>query len=581
MKRHFKYQDYWKNKRQKIISLGSKSIRKSYYTELQQKIRELEETNKKLEREIRERKKAEQDLKANELFLNSVIENIPNMIFVKDARELRFVRFNKAGEELLGYPRENLIGKSDYDFFPKEEADFFIAKDKEVLANKKLFDIPEEPIQTREKGSRILHTKKIPILDENEEPLFLLGISEDITDRKLALEEKMALESKLRQAQKMESIGTLAGGIAHDFNNILSAVMGYTELAKLDIDSPEILRKDLEEILRGANRAKNLVKQILTFSRKGDRELKPLRVQWIIKETLKLLRASIPTTVQITQNINPACETIVADSTEIHQLIMNLCTNAYHAMRETGGILNVSLQPVELTREKHGGNINLGPGSYLLLEISDTGVGMTKEVQDRIFEPYYTTKGKGDGTGLGMAVVHGIVTHLHGDISVYSDPGMGTTFKIYLPVVESQTEETQDDLVSSLPSGNERILVVDDEVNIVELSSKMLEGLGYEVTAFTNSMDALHEFQKEPDNFDLIITDMTMPNLTGAELSKQILTIQPDFPIILSTGFSEVINEEKAKSLGIRDFIMKPVVRSNLAMSVRKVLDSSENRPIS
>jgi PAS domain S-box-containing protein len=500
------------------------------------------------------------------------------MIFVKDAKDLRFIRLNKAGEELLGYSRESLIGKNDYDFFPQEEADFFTAKDQEVLANKRLFYIPEESIQTKEKGTRTLHTKKIPIFDENGEPLFLLGISEDITERKIALEERMILETKLHQAQKLESIGTLAGGIAHDFNNILSAVMGYTELAMIDIDNPESLRKDLNEILQGANRAKELVKQILTFSRKSDQNLKPIRIQFVINEVLKLLRSSIPTTIEIRQNINPDCETVLADPTEIHQLIMNVCTNAYQAMREAGGVLNISLQPIELTEKDFGKKIHLEPGSYLILEIADTGIGMTKDVQDRIFEPYFTTKGKGEGTGLGMAVVHGIVTRLQGDISVYSEQGQGTSFEIYLPIVEAQVEEIQEGLIGPVPIGNERILIVDDDPSIVQLSRKMLEYLGYEVTAFANSMETLQEFKKGPDNFDLVITDMTMPNMTGAELATQILTIQPDMPIILCTGFSEMMNEEKAKSLGIRAFIMKPVNRTDLAESVRQVLDSSKNQ---
>jgi PAS domain S-box-containing protein len=539
--------------------------------------KDVSERTKHLSAEIAEREQVEKNLKANESFLNSVIDNIPNMIFVKDAKNLRFVRLNRAGEGLLGYSRESLIGKNDYDFFPQKDADFFTAKDQEVLASKMLFDIPEEPIQTKDKGIRTLHTKKIPIFNENGEPLFLLSISEDITERKLALEERMILETKLHQAQKLESIGTLAGGIAHDFNNILSAVMGYTELAMIDIDNPESLRKDLNEILQGANRAKELVKQILTFSRKSDQNLKPIRIQFVINEVLKLLRSSIPTTIEIRQNINPDCETVLADPTEIHQLIMNVCTNAYQAMREAGGVLNISLQPIKLTEKAFGKKIHLEPGSYLILEIADTGIGMTKDVQDRIFEPYFTTKGKGEGTGLGMAVVHGIVTRLQGDISVYSEQGQGTSFEIYLPIVEAQVEEIQEGLIGPVPIGNERILIVDDDPSIVQLSRKMLEYLGYEVTAFTNSMETLHEFQKRPGNFDLVITDMTMPNMTGAELAKQILTIQPDMPIILCTGFSEMMNEEKAKSLGIRAFIMKPVNRTDLAESVRNVLDSSKN----
>lgn len=331
----------------------------------------------------------------------------------------------------------------------------------------------------------------------------------------------------------MEAIGTLAGGIAHDFNNILAAVMGYTELAMINIENPESLRKDLDEIFQGANRAKDLVQQILTFSRKRDQKLKPLRVQLVLKEVLKLLRSSIPTTIEIKQNINPDCATVLADPTEIHQLIMNFCTNAYHAMRETGGELIVSLQPIELHEKDIREKIRLKPGSYLMLEIADSGVGMTNEIQDRIFEPYFTTKGKGEGTGLGMAVVHGIVTRLHGDISVYSEPGQGTSFKIYLPVVETQIQETQDNLVAPVPTGDERIIIVDDDASIAQLNRKTLEGLGYKVTALTNSVDTLNEFQKDPEDCQgealnkIRLTKVEMPtvliNLEGKKLKLILL----------------------------------------------------------
>lgn len=514
-------------------------------------------------------------LAESESFLNDVIENIPNMVFVKDAKDLRFVRLNKAGEELLGYKQEELIGKTDHDFFPPEEALFFTEKDREVLTHKKLSDIPEEPIQTRHKGTRILHTQKIPILDKEGEPVFLLGISEDITEDKNALEERQLLEGQLRQAQKMESIGTLAGGIAHDFNNILSAIFGYAELAKEDINEPEKIQKDLDEVLSGARRARDLVRQILTFSRKNDTELQPLRIQSILKESLKLLRSTIPTTIEIKQDINPQCEPVLADPTQIHQVIMNLCTNAYHAMRDTGGILNISLHPVELAKEDLGHKIDFASGSYLKLEIQDTGIGMNREVQEKIFEPYFTTKGKKEGTGLGLSVVHGIITSLKGHIYVYSEIGRGTTFKIYLPTIVDTGSATamQTEEISPIPTGHERILLVDDDADIVQLNHTILAGLGYHITPFTRGMDALQAFQQNPSQFDLLLTDMTMPDMTGTELAKEILTIRPEMPIVLSTGFSELVNAEKAKSLGIRAFTTKPVSRKDLAQTVRNVLD--------
>ncbi len=399
----------------------------------------------------------------------------------------------------------------------------------------------------------------------------------DLTEKKHAKEEKTKLEERLQQSQKMEAIGTLAGGVAHDFNNILSAILGYTELAKDDAKDYENLQKDLDEVLHGAERAKELVKQILTFSRRSDQELKPLKLQLVAKEALKLLRSSIPTTIKITTDINLDCPTVLADPTEIHQVIMNLCANAYHAMREKGGELCLSLHPIKLTDEDVVNKIPLPPGSYLKLSISDTGTGMTDDVLGRIFEPYFTSKTKGEGTGLGLAVVHGIVSSYHGDINVYSEPGEGTIFNIYLPIANKSATRviSNVDISPTLPTGNERILLVDDDESITQINKRNLEKLGYKTTALTSSVDALATFQENPHNFDLLITDMTMPNMTGAELASKILANRPDVPIILCTGFSELINEEKAKGLGINNYVMKPVTKMDLAKAVRKALDAS------
>ncbi len=523
--------------------------------------------------EVTERKKVEKNLKANESFLNSVIENIPNMIFVKEAEELRYVRINKTGEELLGYATKDFVGRNDYDFFPKKEADFFTQKDREVLRNKIMVDIPEETVQTRDKGSRILHTKKIPILNEQGKPEFLLGISEDITEHQQAADEKKVLAAKLRQAQKMESIGTLAGGIAHDFNNILTAIYGYAELAQMEITRPEKAEKYIKEILQGAGRAKELVNQILTFSRKGERTLKPLHVQTIIKETFKLLRSTLPTTIEINQDINPDCEPVLADPTEIHQVIMNLCTNAYHAMRATGGILSVSVQPVHLDDHTFSTTLHLQPGSYLKIEIQDTGEGMPERVLGRIFEPYYTTKEQGEGTGLGLAVAHGIITGLHGDITVSSTLGKGTTFTLYLPTVASSAQQAVESTPEPLPAGSERILIVDDDEAIIHMEQQMLSSLGYTVTPFTDSEKCLKFFQEHPEEFDVIITDMTMPGMTGDTFAKEVLKIRPDMPIILCTGFSDRIDEKKAKAIGIGEYVMKPILMKDLAGAVHRVLE--------
>ncbi len=413
------------------------------------------------------------------------------------------------------------------------------------------------------------------VMNEKGKPYAFESTFQDITKRVNAEKEKDSLEDQLRQSQKLEAIGTLAGGIAHDFNNILAAIFGYTEFAMEEMNDDENLRRHLDEVFKGALRAKDLVKQILTFSRRSEQELQPIKIESVINEALQLLRSSIPTTIEIKKDINPDCEKVLADPTQIHQVIMNLCTNAYHAMRETGGVLGVSLKPMELTPDFAEAKIELSSGTYVILEISDTGTGISKEVQDRIFEPYYTTKTKGEGTGLGLAVVHGIINSLHGDITCYSELTRGTTFRIYLPVAASSIETIQKEATALLPTGNERILVVDDDIAIAKLVTTILEKLGYKVTTCTSSIDSLQKIQQEPNNFDLVITDMTMPNMTGAELAKQIIEIHPDIKIILCSGFSDLINEEKARAIGIHDYLMKPLVKKDLAVAVRKALDGS------
>lgn len=382
------------------------------------------------------------------------------------------------------------------------------------------------------------------------------------------------LEAQLMQAQKMESIGTLAGGVAHDFNNILSAILGYTEIALLDIPSDSALEKNLNKVLQAGERARDLVKQILTFSRKSEEEKKPVQVHLIVNEVLKFLRSSLPSTIQIHQQIEIGNDTVLADSTQIHQILMNLCTNASHAMMEKGGILQVSLENMELDSDFTAQYPDMKPGSYLKLTVSDTGHGMSPDVLNRIFEPYFTTKERGAGTGLGMAVVHGIVKSHSGIIKADSEPGKGSTFHIYLPIIDEE-EKSEKETDKPLPTGNERILFIDDEDALMDLGKQLLENLGYEVVARTSSVEALELFRTKPDQFDLVITDMTMPNMTGDRLAKELMKINTDIPIILFTGYSNGMSEHKAKEMGIRAFVMKPVTMRDLSIIVRKVLDEA------
>ena len=386
-------------------------------------------------------------------------------------------------------------------------------------------------------------------------------------------------ENQLQQVMKLQAIGTLAGGIAHDFNNILFPIVGYTELTLDDVPEDSQARKNLAEVLKAANRAKELIQQILTFSRQNGQERKPLKVQTLIKEALKLLRATIPSSIEIQCFVEEDCGHVKGDPTQIHQVIMNLCTNAYHALQETGGKLEVSLNEINLSYEQSLQRVGMKAGRHLVLIVKDNGQGMPPEVLERIFEPYYTTKEQGKGTGLGLSVIHGIIKNHGGDISVHSRPNFGSTFSVYLPVIDDINVEIEPLMPAGATNGNEHILLIDDEEQIIDIERRILENLGYEVTPKTDSEDALAEFSTRPDRFDLVITDMTMPKITGDRLARRLMDINPQIPVILCTGFNEAITEEKALAMGIDKFVMKPIVKNELANAIRTVLDNPKSLP--
>ena len=430
----------------------------------------------------------------------------------------------------------------------------------------------EHRILRKDDIMRWVRNTLVPHYDAQGNLLSYDGLISDIQERKEAEEARAKLQAQLQHAQKMEAIGTLAGGIAHDFNNILFAILGYTELTRDDVPEGSLVRANLEEVIKAANRAKDLVKQILIFSRQVEQERKPMLIHLIVKEALKLLRASLPTTIEIRQNIDTKCGFVLADPTQIHQVIMNLCTNAYHAMRESGGVLEVSLDVFDIDAAFAAAHANLEEGAYLRLTVSDTGHGMDGATMERIFDPFFTTKAIGEGAGMGLATVHGIVTSYNGAVTVYSEPGEGTTFHVYLPRVDS-TAVPEATATEPVPRGKERILFVDDEEQIVRFGQQMLERLGYHVTARASSVEALEAFGAEPEKFDLVITDQTMPNMTGVVLARELMRIRPDIPVILTTGFSEAVTQEKAKNMGMRECIMKPVLASDLGRAIRRVLD--------
>lgn len=391
--------------------------------------------------------------------------------------------------------------------------------------------------------------------------------------RQQRIQDQKKLQQKLQHIQKMESIAALSGGIAHDFNNILGALIGYTEMTLYDYKLDEQAHANLEQVLKAGQRAKNLVQQILTFSRQAEQQRKPLRVQQILKEVLALTRSTLPSTIEIQSRIDERCGPVMADAGQVHQVAMNLITNAFHAMQETGGVLEIELSEV-VQRPENPDGLALPPGSYICLTIRDNGMGMNKSTLQRIFDPYFTTKDPGKGTGLGLAVVHGIVKSYGGDIRVYSEPGQGATFHVYLPRIRGVSEVTTPRKYEAMAKGNEQVLIVDDEKALVDLLEQMLRRLGYRVTKRNSSLEALQAFKDHPQRFDLVITDMTMPQMTGDRLACKLLQIRPDIPVIICTGFSTQVSEAKARSMGIRAFVMKPVVMHDLATTIRKVLDA-------
>lgn len=501
----------------------------------------------------------------------TVMDSLEALVYVADMETYEILFVNKYGKDIWG----DLTGKTCWQTLQTDQAGpcSFCTNDQLLDSNLNATGpVIWEVRNTVDNEWYECRDQAITWLDGR---MVRMEIAANITQRKETEKQKTILEEKLRQAQKMEAIGTLAGGIAHDFNNILFPLVGFTEMLQEDLPQDSPLQENVSEVLLAALRAKELVKQILTFSRQSDQEFKPVRLQSVLKEALNLLGSSIPTTIDIQTDIDPQCEMVIADPTQIHQIIMNLATNAFHAMQESGGQLSISLKQTQIESNPMGFT-DLIPGKYALLKVIDTGSGIKKEVIEKIFDPYFTTKPKDKGTGLGLSVVKGIAQSCNGDIHVYSELEKGTEVHVYLPVIKRLADNPPSDQTLPIQGGTERILLVDDEGAILKMEKLLLERLGYHVTEKNDSNKALKSFENHPEKYDLIITDMTMPNMTGDRLAKALILIRSDIPIIICTGFSENINEIEAMDIGVKGFLMKPVVKADMANMVRKVLDEAK-----
>lgn len=542
---------------------------------MEQMVHGLQSLNQRLQTDIAARMEAEKALKKSELHFRTLVENIPELVWLKD-KDGVYLSCNPRFEKFYGASQEEIIGKTDYDFVDEEQADFFRMHDKNAMASNKLCINEEEITYASDGHKEHLETIKTPLVGDNGKLIGVLGIGRDISERKAAEKKRLELETQLRQAHKMEAIGTMAGGISHDFNNILAAILGYAEMARNEVPDDHPAKKSLLQVISASQRAKELIKHILTFSSmtSSTKGMKAVDLADIIKEVLDFQRSVIPSTISISSEMNDSVGLILGDSNQIHQILMNLSTNAAHAMEEQGGSLHVTVSEEICEDEDLHDDQHLASGNYAKLTVTDTGQGMTPQILDRIFDPYYTTKDIGKGTGMGLSVVLGIVKKHSGFMKVNSKPGVGSTFQLFFPITDIVREMPEKIEENSLPTGSEKILFVDDEEMLVDIGQKTLERLGYHVVAETDSAKALEIFREDPAYFDLVITDQTMPQLTGSELASELLALRPGIAILLCTGYSSNMGEAGTTEIGIKGFINKPVEISVMANIVRNTLDN-------
>jgi len=529
-------------------------------SEVRKLARKLEERDRRIKQEIAERIQTEKELRTAKEEWEKTFHAINDVICIQDT-DMKILRVNQAITTLFGLEQQDVVGRHCYEIFRGGLGVCPGCPTLAAIEDQK----PHRTIMHHEARSKIFEVSVSPVLGEGNKLEGIVHIAKDIT-------EQQRIETRVSHSHKIEAIGTLAGGIAHDFNNILSAILGYGELAKLRLPADNPATEDINGVIQAGHRARELVNQILAFSRKTDNARLPVHIQSIVKEAMKLIRASIPASIEFKLRFNAQYCNILADPSHVHQVIMNLATNAYHAMQEKGGTLSLSLKKTALMNHTIS---DLKAGLYVELEMSDTGQGILPEIKDKIFDPYFTTKELGKGTGLGLSVVHGIVKSYGGAITVDSQVGKGSTFRIYFPMIDMHpAEQRVADCEELSQTGTERIMFVDDETAILLYSKKTLEAFGYRVSSFTNGNAAWLAFRHQPDDFDLIITDMAMPAMTGMDLARKILRRRPGLPVILYTGHSETITKEKARAFGVSSFLMKPVTPSELLKTIRQLLDN-------
>ncbi len=542
-----------------------KLVLQAHLDEAAKREKEIAQTNLDLQTQIEKRRRIGDRLRESELRFRSLVESINDWFWEVDTNGV-YTYVGPQIKTLLGYDPEEALGKSAFDFMPPQEGRRIRKIFQDLAADCSPILLLENTLVHKQGHEVVVQSSGLPIYDPQGKFVGYRGMDRDIT-------EKLKLEERLQQAQKMESIGTLAGGIAHDFNNILHIMIGNAELALDDVPESNTAYANIEEIKKAGLRASGIVKQLLSFSRESGDELRPIDIVSVIRDALDLLRATIPTTIDVRRNLPDIDETVIADPNQINQVIMNLCINAAQAMDDSGGIIEVSAEKVVLDDSCEEKIPELPEDNYIKVTVSDTGSGIDPEFIDRIFDPYFTTRQVGQGSGMGLAVVHGIVKSHGGAVTVDSEVGKGSAFHLYFPLADEKIGKGAS-MTMQIQRGNENILFVDDEISIVNMMERNLSRLGYHLETMVDPEEAMELFQSKSDQIDLVITDMTMPQMTGIQLCEALRQIRPDLPIILCTGHSDLIDEEKAQQLGIAAYVMKPIAKQEMSRIIREVLDS-------